>query len=660
MAWLSWLIYKTRGAFVSVSNRMSEEVQRGDILISMPDERRLANMTEVSGGVSRGSIGPLLNQPENNQSQVYMPPPLTQSEKSQQHTTPAMTPMNPSTNNSFGLGIDICTKNASNHAPTKGENEDAGISSAGPNTDMPNSASSNKSTLDRNRGSLNRSHQNGVSLSGINHISNINAAASNAPARSRSNSIRSNQSTSNINGRLRDHAKVFPMSRSRASSIHEAYSNRGTPLLRSASREFAPGSAYSLHRVNGSFSSVVSTPTTPLSRGEMGYMGAHTIKALQNFPRSVSMGHIAAFNNAMAGPAGASTHASPVIGAGSGMPSGGFEPSGTPISVRSQSMSNFFSSGPLGGYHPQTPAEAEAAEQSMDEHLRAIRRRSVAAEVMNSPGDINSTENPVFATEGAASPAMSSRAGSFRMSFSSPNLSSYRRRSSLGLKSVLNSILPSSARSSSSSSISSSEASSPCSATSPQESDSAYSADGRSSFEAHSKQQQTVSAQELLRAEYGDLYPNRPDTEQTSDSDQASVNGARNLAAPGASRPRSASVSSDSTTKTTSSAHSDSTSSTISNMTSLSSEERRAARAAGPPRAFLNRLKIGHQRKGSQQQQQKHAQGKGSNGSINEITVMIPAQSHRSENSTPVSKKFPSNGDLGQFSWDYRREMPID
>ncbi|KAF9203064.1 hypothetical protein BGZ49_006808 [Haplosporangium sp. Z 27] len=627
MAWWGWLLYKSRSTSNGIDNEVSEEAQTPDVLISMPHERAFPETTEISGGVSRGSVGPSVALSESNsddnmekyqpKNKEYVPPP---SEKSLQHT--AMVPMNPQ-NSPFGLGIDIYTKNATAMVASNSENEDARINNSGPGTAIPNSANHSKATLEdinRTQGSLNKLHRDNTSFSGINA-----AALSRTPARSRSNSTTSNQSTSNITGRLRDYAKVFSMPRSTASSIHEAYSDRGTPVMHSASREFAPGSAQPF-------------------RGGMGYMGAHTMKALNNFPRSVSMGNVAAQNNATAGSSTTPDRASPVVG---DMMPGGLESSQTPVKSKSQSMSNIFGTSPSEGYYPQTPAEAEASEQSMDEHLRAIRRRSAAAEAMNI--QCNNNENPIFAADMVASPAPSSRASSFRMSFSSPSLSPYRRRSSLGLKSALNSIVPLSAKSGSSSgssSVSSSEASSPC-LPSPRESISNNSVGGRSSLEAYSKQQQTVSANELLLAEYGDMYSSRPGAEQTfGDHDQASIVGRGTL------RPRSNSVSSNSTTKTVSSGVSDSASSITSNLTSLSTEERRAARAAGPPQAFFNRIKVGHHRKGSQQYHKKqhhHIQGRGSNSSKKEIAAMIPAHSSQSENGSP-----------SQLSWDNRSDMPIN
>jgi hypothetical protein len=210
-----------------------------------------------------------------------------------------------------------------------------------------------------------------------------------------------------------------------------------------------PDSARSLNKVMSGgtpFSPAVSTPSTPLTRGGMGYMGAGTMKALRA-SRSVSIGHIASFNNplSIAGSAAPSVQSSPAIGP--------LEVVGTSCSMRShQSMPSDFGPGFIGpsSTHLLTPAEADAAEQSMGEHLRAIRRRS-CAEVMNSP---RNSEDPVAAmmakTEAMFAPGLtpspitpSSSRGAFRMSFSTPNLNPNLRRTSLGLKSVLNSIVSS-------------------------------------------------------------------------------------------------------------------------------------------------------------------------------------------------------------------------
>ncbi|KAF9432681.1 hypothetical protein BGZ76_010454 [Entomortierella beljakovae] len=626
VAWAGWsYFFKSRQTPASSDTTDNNDARNGEVLISMPDERRVAEMSEVSTGVSRGSVGPALNQlvsdsqnndkhlqkNGDNQSQSYVPPLA----KHQQQDASKMAAINTGSDNSFGLGIDIGTKNASG---VESKNEENGNSNL-------------IGSVQHSQGNLNRFHHNSLSLSGINQIT-----SSIPNGRTRSNSIRSvgTQSTTNINARLRDHAKVFQAPRSSASSVYEGYGGRGTPMMRSASRDFPPGSAYSLHRANKSFSSNVSTPTTPLTRGEMGYMGVHTMKAFSSVPRSLSMSHNAAFNSmsaSVAGSAAPSAHASPIFGMNSSVPpQGGFEPSGTPVSARSQFGPSYF------GQPPQTPAEAEAAELNMDEHLKAIRRRT-ASVVINSPLSING-ENLML--PGAPSPAVSSH-GSFRASFSSPNLGSYRRRSSLGLKSVLNSIVPSIARSDSSSSVSSSEVSSPRSPASPRESGSAN-VDGRSSLENQGNSD-ALSAEELLRLEYGGLLAQRSIADLTLGTSQ--TGGQQTLindpATPRPSRPRSSSVSSDSTTKTGSSGYSDSTSSTRSNTTLTSVDEKRAARAAGPPRAFMNRIKIGHHKKSASSQQK--LPSKGSNGSTNEITVTIP-RSTSSDN----------------FSWDYRREMPVD
>lgn len=66
---------------------------------------------------------------------------------------------------------------------------------------------------------------------------------------------------------------------------------------------------------------------------------------------------------------------------------------GTPCSLRShQSMPSFFGSGPgpnKSNNYPLTSTETEAAEQSMDEYLRAIRRGLLATKVMKSPWNLS-------------------------------------------------------------------------------------------------------------------------------------------------------------------------------------------------------------------------------------------------------------------------------
>ncbi|KAG0208256.1 hypothetical protein BGX28_000721 [Mortierella sp. GBA30] len=577
--------------------------------------------------------------------------------------------------------------------------------------------------------------------------------------------------------RLRDHAKIFRPARSSSTNLQEAYSNRGTPILHSSGSSVREMMAVpcspspSLIRMMRSNSAPFSahslppmTPTTPvLSRGGMGYMGKETMKALNTLPRSSSTGYISGFNNLNATSSGTpSVQASPMMGMYT--PAMDFNVVGTPCSMSSyRSMSSFFGPGlqPAGGFgspfYSQSQAEAFASEQSMDEHLKAIRRRSYAAEITKTPTAgvrasfelANSkTPDPTSASStpfvsGSPSVTPSSSSGGFRMSFYSPNLASFRRRSSLGLKSVLTSIVSSPAAQSisssfSASSSSSSPGSSPRSPSWPNSqlnSSSIRSPHGStqgisssSSFTMQRKKEQTVSAQELLRAEYGDLFPTQPQsnsvqqlnnmqaklepypepgirTPEVRSSASSPLGGSSLL-----SRPRSASTSSTRsahstlTTQTHSSATSDSNTSTASTLTSLSNEEKQGPSSTSKksvsssehkntgsvlPPSFFNRILIGHQHHSSlkgnnqyqkqqhhhhhphqQQQYQLNARDllrKGSRGKSvgqggpNGFRPKKTVRGVKSENSTPTTaKKFPAHGDLSQYCWDYRKQMPVD
>ncbi|KAF9319681.1 hypothetical protein BG003_008481 [Podila horticola] len=359
--------------------------------------------------------------------------------------------------------------------------------------------------------------------------------------------------------RMRDHAKIFPKARSSTGSVHEPYSNRNTPLL--YSRELAQASP--------AISPNVSTPTTPLSRGGIGYMGNQTIKALHNVPRSASMGYIAAFNNMNAHSAAASVQDSPVVGATS------FDFAGTPISARSQRSMSFAS----GSYLP-FQADTAATEQSMDEHLKAVRRRSFAADagtgsMILNMGDPLSSSGPVNPPSEVDSPPRNN----FRMSFSSPNLSNFRRRSSLGLKSVLNSLVGSPA--SDSVSDMSSDASSPRSILSYGDRDTDSVSLSQQSNISGGGDGVSLSAHDLLQLEYGEIFA----TLQRSHS----------------------------------------------NLTLTDLNSPLPMLPYSEPGSAYNDDAFKHQKK----------QGRGS----------------RSGSSTPVSRKFPSHGDLTQYSWDYRKDV---
>ncbi|KAG0043136.1 hypothetical protein BGZ83_011785 [Gryganskiella cystojenkinii] len=554
--------------------------------------------------------------------------------------------------------------------------------------------------------------------------------------------------------RLRDYAKVFPLVRRNTGSAHEHLNGRNSPFMRS--REVIASNSNSLVAspaiVSSTFSPTVSTPTTPLSRGGIGYMGNQTLKALNTIPRSASMGYIAAVNNmnanncnaaassSVSGSTVTSNQGSPVINNNS---NNGFNDGAvTPTSVRSyRSTSSFFTPPASQQVRYQSPAEVKAAEQSLDDHLKAIRRRSFAAEVMSSPGGVSSPTCIDITSEpgqeqnagydnsdfgGPGSPrtvsGSSSRASNFRMSFSSPNLGKLQRRSSLALKSVLNSIVNSPVVSDDSSVLSSSSSytsSPPRSATSSAEPN-MQSVDQLPPF-----QEPPLPAQDLLRAEYGEIYSDvmqqrLSSAAATGEQQQpggltmiqdldarlqpyatpsAAVvggyqtgdvrgNGARSPAQMQNATPsitprrsRSGSVSSAWTATTTSSGSSDSTTSTNSNLTSLSNEEKRistgsgynnaASKPPGPPPTFLNRILINqyhnHSSSNSPRPRLSLLRRGSSSGRIHTTDLGgvggdsgSGKRSTRSGNTTPISKKFPSQGDLSSYSWDYRRELPVD
>ncbi|KAF8987681.1 hypothetical protein BGZ52_003226 [Haplosporangium bisporale] len=483
--------------------------------------------------------------------------------------------------------------------------------------------------------------------------------------------------------RMRDHAKIFPRVRNSTGSIHEPYSNRNTPFLFPREMVLAsPG-----------MSPVMSTPTTSMSRGVIGYMGNQTIKALNNVPRSSSMGYIAAVNNMNANSAATSVQASPVVGASYDF--------GTPISARSHRSMSF-----LGSVYPPSFAEAAAAEQSMDERLKALRRRSFAAEAGTGSMILNMGDPLAHGPSNLSSEVDSHSRGSFKLSFSSPNLSNFRRKSSLGLKSVLNSLVNSPV--SDSVSDVSSDSSSPRSI---------LAHGGRDTDSASLSQQSnisgggdtaSVSAQDLLKLEYGEIFAalqrSHSDLTLTDLNDPLSM---QSYSTPGSgapsiiSRPRSGSVSSvhtshsTSTTKTSSSGSSSSTASTLtagSNLTSLSGEDKMRANGGsgklpGPPLTFMNRILVGshhshlHTRDNKHHHYHNHLVGPrhphhpphgplrrgGSSGDLSNAAYHDEAFKlyhhkrqgcgSRSGSSTPVSRKFPSHGDLTQYSWDYRKEV---
>ncbi|KAG0337628.1 hypothetical protein BG004_007568 [Podila humilis] len=479
--------------------------------------------------------------------------------------------------------------------------------------------------------------------------------------------------------RLRDHAKIFPRSHSTTfnSTMYGPQGGggcRNTPSLYSREQMLVHGAAAASSPALSP--SMATTPTTPMGRGAMGYMGQHTIKTLNNLPRSASLGYIAAMN---AHSAAASVQASPVVGGGGcGM---------TPRSAQSNRSMSFLR-GSSSAYSIISQADAAAAEQSMDEHLKSVRRRSFAAQVgsgsMTAIAAVASAASITMAPElcgmtaggggGRGSevsihahqdfktgPESPTRGSNFRLSFSSPNLNNFRRKTSLGLKSVLTSMVASPVSDSFSDCSSSSSSSSP-SLSSPS---SFISQDGaetergpdtdtmslsqRSNRSNEQQQQQkqqamSLSAQDLMQLEYGDIFAglqrsysalNLTDltsgiTGASSGEDsvmttmlmepyaqQGNAGGSTSFINRG--RPRSCSVSSANTahstltTKTNSSDSSSSANSTLttkSNLTTLSASSGASVNnnkpSPGPPLSFMNRILVGNYHSRGQKHHQHH------------------------------------------------------
>ncbi|KAG0277897.1 hypothetical protein BGZ95_005129 [Linnemannia exigua] len=446
-------------------------------------------------------------------------------------------------------------------------------------------------------------------------------------------------------GRLRDHAKIFPLARASLATSQI--------IARSPSASGA------------------TTPTTPVARA--GYMGKETYKAFNNVPRSASMSAIVACNK-VSPAASSSAHVSPIPNFHHHHHFGDGNITGTPNSIRShRSMAAF----------PQSPAQSALAEQSMDEQLKAIRRRSFANDVMNSPGgsasllesaQMNSpyleTPHSEFGASlgvqpGSPSSILSKGKGRFRAAFSSPNLNTAigtgRRRSSLGMSSMVNSIVNSpvdsdSLSSASYHSLAESSTTPPRSANSSLRRGSDTDNDGQSSLYSNSRNQRmrqhmTISAQELLRAEYGDLYPALPGSSEPGFNDMENMNPDTDSITSSMGRPRSNSVSSAGTSRSSDGSSSYSSS-------NETQGQGRGVKPPGPPPSFMNKVRNGsgyrsnHKKSHKQQQQQQQTVRRvGSNGTL---------LNSKSNNNLNNSRKFPSHGDLTKYSWDYRREMPID
>ncbi|KAG0378364.1 hypothetical protein BGX24_004022 [Mortierella sp. AD032] len=447
-------------------------------------------------------------------------------------------------------------------------------------------------------------------------------------------------------GRLRDHAKIFPLARASVSSLQEATaagSNRGTPVFHAARSPAQLATSQVLARSPSGSGAI--TPTTPVARA--GYMGKDTYKAFNNVPRSASMSAIATYNKVNPG-ASSSAHASPIPNHHHYHHFGDGNIIGTPNSIRShRSMAAF----------PQSPAEYALAEQSMDEQLKAIRRRSFANDVINSPtGSASLLESaqmnsPCLGTPhsefgggqpGSPTSILSRGKGKFRAAFSSPNLNTAigigRRRSSLGMSAMINSIV-----------------------NSPVDSDSFTSASYHSPAESSATPPRSANSSlrrgKLLRAEYGDLYPTLPGFSEPGFNEMENMNPDTDSIASSMGRPRSNSVSSAGTSRSSDGSSSYSSS----NETQGQGQgQGRGAKLPGPPPSFMNKVRNGsgyrsNHKKAHQQQQQQQQQTVrrvGSNGTL--------PNNNKSTNSLNNSRKFPSHGDLTKYSWDYRREMPID
>ncbi|KAF9148783.1 hypothetical protein BG015_009473 [Linnemannia schmuckeri] len=470
--------------------------------------------------------------------------------------------------------------------------------------------------------------------------------------------------------RLHDHAKVFPMARASGSNLQEAAdgSTRGTPVI------YTAGSPAQLTIGGGGSPSIsgVTTPTTPRARA--GYMGKETLKALNSLPKLSSMGTIVAHNIMNPTAPSFSVHASPIPNNSHfGENYNNFP--GTPNSLKSYRSMNVL---------PQSPADVALAEQSMDEQLKAIRRRSFVTDVMNSPGgpasmlesaQMNSPSlmmsprvgggSEVGSIMGMGSPSsvFSRGKGKFRAAFSSPSLNtlaggSGRRRSSLAMTLMINSTVNSPAGSDNSSS-SSSYYSPAGSATTSRSAD--YSSlrrrgsdtettssdnDGQSSlYYSNSRNRQQniiISAQELLRAEYGDLYPDLSDA-GLDDMENMNLE-TDSIASMG--RPRSNSVSSAGTSRS-----SGGSSYSPSNEQGQGQGQGRV-KQPGPPPSLMNKVRSGagnYRLPRNQQRQQQQPRNVGPNENLT-----------NKWSSSLNSKKFPSYGDLTKYSWDYRKQLPID
>ncbi|KAF9932995.1 hypothetical protein FBU30_006819 [Linnemannia zychae] len=427
-------------------------------------------------------------------------------------------------------------------------------------------------------------------------------------------------------GRLRDHAKIFPHTRASTSNLYDAAtggSNRRTPVFCNdaflSRLVIGPQTSPSISRIN--------TPTTPRSRA--GYMGKETYKAYNSIPRSASTGAVNSYNALYGFTSSAHVSPNPSLHFGESILTG------TPKSHWSASMTGF----------PQSPADVAAAEHCMDEQLKALRRRSFATEAMNSPG-------------GSVSLLESAQMNSPSLGTPHSELGSLygvgRRRSSLGMSSMINSINKS--HDDSDSASSSSYYSPIGSSATPHSASSSSRHSGEGDTDDHSSQYTqkhldfAVSAQELLRAEYGDLYPVHPLSIENEQNEMENMNPDTHSIASSMGRPRSNSTSSTGTSR----------SNGTSVYSSINEQQQqqghgsgRGAKQLGPPPSLMNKIRSNTNYPSSHK-----------NHNTGQTTVkggdLYSVVGKKSNSHPKNSKKFPSHGDLTRYSWDYRKEMPID
>ncbi|KAF9095374.1 hypothetical protein BGX23_000600 [Mortierella sp. AD031] len=139
-------------------------------------------------------------------------------------------------------------------------------------------------------------------------------------------------------------------------------------------------------------------------------------------------------------------------------------------------------------------------------------------------------------------------------------------------------------------------------------------------------------------------------------------------------RPRSNSVSSAGTSRSSGSSHS---SSTVSRAGGAGGEGGGGrVKQPGPPPSFMNKVLVGNYRSNHKKMHHQHhtlrkvgsigsftnnhCNGYGSSNNALKVLDDLSSKIANKSNSSLNSKKFPSHGDLTKYSWDYRKEMPID